>query len=152
MIEVVIVKTGELIKVARKNKKLTQKQLGELCEMSEAMIRQYELGLRKPKIDNLIKIADALNVSYDELMPIKSYFIDSETAFKNAIRKISQSEFDAMDKKTKEMVENLMQLSLLDYKSFADLYSVLDEEELLHTIGLARFLVSQRTNKEGEPE
>ena len=40
---------GEHIKEIRLSKGLTQKQLGELCGMSESMIRQYELGYRNPK-------------------------------------------------------------------------------------------------------
>ena len=61
--EVVILTVGERIKSTRKEKALTQKALGELCEMSEPMIRQYELGLRNPKQTALEKIAVALGVS-----------------------------------------------------------------------------------------
>lgn len=53
---------GESIKKYRKEQKLTQKELGSICGLSEAMIRQYELGIRNPKIETLEKIADALNV------------------------------------------------------------------------------------------
>lgn len=54
--------TGEKIKLARKNAGLTQKELGEKLEVSQAMIGQYENGLRKPKIETLHKIAQVLNV------------------------------------------------------------------------------------------
>lgn len=61
---------GENIKRLRKERKLTQKKLGELSGVSEAMIRQYELGLRKPKMLAILKIAVALNVGYDEIAEI----------------------------------------------------------------------------------
>ena len=61
---------GENIKRLRKEHKLTQKKLGELSGISEAMIRQYELGLRKPKMISIIKIAVALNVEFDEIAEI----------------------------------------------------------------------------------
>ena len=51
---------GENIRKIRKEKKLTQKELGKLCGMSEAQIGQYENGLRNPKMETLKKIAKAL--------------------------------------------------------------------------------------------
>lgn len=46
---------GENIRKIRKEKKLTQKELGKLCGMSEAQIGQYENGLRNPKMETLKK-------------------------------------------------------------------------------------------------
>ena len=62
---------GNNIKRIRIARRLTQKQLGELCGINEAQIRRYELGGKnsKPKIETLQKIANALNVSLDELDP-----------------------------------------------------------------------------------
>lgn len=64
---------GENIRKIRKEKKLTQKELGKLCGMSEAQIGQYENGLRNPKMETLKKIAKALKVSSFDL--IDSYKI-----------------------------------------------------------------------------
>ena len=46
---------------------MTQKQLAEKCSMSESTLRQYEIGYRNPKIETLIKIANALGVEYTDL-------------------------------------------------------------------------------------
>lgn len=51
---------GEKIRRIRKEKGLTQKQLGELCGMNEANVRKYELGKANPKIETVDKIASAL--------------------------------------------------------------------------------------------
>ncbi len=59
---------AENIKLIRKEKGLTQKQLGEKCGLSEAMIRQYELGLRNPKLENLKKIAKAFGIYVGDLL------------------------------------------------------------------------------------
>ncbi len=48
---------GENLKRLRKEKKLTQKQLGHLCGMADSAIRRYELGKSHPKIQTLHKIA-----------------------------------------------------------------------------------------------
>lgn len=63
---------GTRIKQFRTDKKITQKQLGDLAGVAEITIRQYETGKREPKIEQLQKIASALNV------PV-SAFIDEMT-------------------------------------------------------------------------
>lgn len=62
---------GERIKQARKLKGLTQKQLGELSETSEITVRQYELGKRQPRLEQLRRIASALDVEWTDLVPLE---------------------------------------------------------------------------------
>ena len=57
--------TGERIRNARKKKGLTQKALGEKCNMPDSQIRQYELGMVNPKIEQLRRIASALGVGLE---------------------------------------------------------------------------------------
>lgn len=78
--------TGSKIKEIRIQKGLTQKQLGELCGMADSAIRRYENGNANPKIETLQKIADALEVSMDELMGKVSIgnFTIPEEVFNNA--------------------------------------------------------------------
>lgn len=52
------------IRYYRQKAGLTQKALAEKCGLSEAAIRNYELGNRIPDWDTLSDIADQLNVSY----------------------------------------------------------------------------------------
>ena len=59
---------GEKIKYYRNLRGLTQKQLGEMCGLSEPAIRNYELGNRTPSPQQLEKIAAALNVTVTELI------------------------------------------------------------------------------------
>lgn len=61
---------GENIRKIRKEKGLTQKQLGELCKINEVQIRQYELGKANPKIETINKIASALNEPLNYLLGI----------------------------------------------------------------------------------
>ncbi|MBD2752624.1 helix-turn-helix domain-containing protein [Spirosoma validum] len=53
---------GELIKQTRKEKGLTQKELGEKIGVSESMINKYESGKQNPTIATLSKIIEALGV------------------------------------------------------------------------------------------
>lgn len=57
-----IMTTGARIKAARKKAGMTQDDLGAELGVSGSMIAQYETGKRKPKIETLKKIADALKV------------------------------------------------------------------------------------------
>lgn len=59
--------TGELIKQARQNSKITQKELAEKVGVSYQMIQAWENNRRNPKTETLKKIAAALNVQWFEL-------------------------------------------------------------------------------------
>lgn len=60
--------TGEKIKQARKRAGLTQKDLAARLDTSQSYIAQYEAGTRKPKIETLRKIADAIDFPLFELI------------------------------------------------------------------------------------
>ncbi len=59
---------GINIRRIRKEKGMTQKQLGEACGIAEPTIRRYELGKLNPKFSTLETIAKGLEVSVDELI------------------------------------------------------------------------------------
>ncbi|WP_433775469.1 helix-turn-helix domain-containing protein [Bacillus wiedmannii] len=59
---------GSYIKELRINKKLTQKQLADLSEISESMVSKVELGVKSTKIETLKKIANALSTTMDDLV------------------------------------------------------------------------------------
>lgn len=61
--------TGQQIRIFRKAKKLTQKQLGELCGVSHAFISRIENGTCSMSTENLQAIARALNANIDDLLP-----------------------------------------------------------------------------------
>ncbi len=59
---------GKKIKEKRIERKLTQEQLGEICELSSAHIGHIERGTRILSVDVLFKISQALRVSVDYLL------------------------------------------------------------------------------------
>lgn len=58
---------GQRIQLARKESKLSQKELGEKLGVSGSMVGQYESDLRNPKLVTLQRIADALGVDVNWL-------------------------------------------------------------------------------------
>ena len=63
-----MINIGEKIKSARKNKKITQKELAARCNLSENGIWNYENNNREPNLETICKIANALNISFEELI------------------------------------------------------------------------------------
>lgn len=89
---------GEQIRFIRKHMGLTQKELGQLSNTSETTIKQYELGKRTPRIEQLQKIAHALGGSVSEIFildteetseeNLETYYLNEETT------KMAQSIFE----------------------------------------------------------
>lgn len=80
---------GKNIKRIRKEKGMTQKQLGELCGINEANVRKYELGKANPKLETVNKIASALGVTAFDIMGV-GYF-DSITDLKSLRNEITKA-------------------------------------------------------------
>lgn len=61
---------GENIRRIRKAKGFTQKELASACNINEVQIRQYELEKANPKIETIIKVANALQVPVSQIKEI----------------------------------------------------------------------------------
>lgn len=75
---------GNKIRVYRKREGMDQKQLADTIDVGRSAISNYETGYRTPKQDELFNIANALNVSINDLFPptIKSEFENSHNIMK----------------------------------------------------------------------
>lgn len=70
---------GENIRNNRKNKGLTQKELGLMIGISASTVTKYEKEDLEPNIETLQRIAEALGVSLHELITGESLLNESET-------------------------------------------------------------------------
>lgn len=59
---------GRRIKAAREKKGMTQEQLAEWVELSPMHVSVIERGVKLPKLETLINIANVLDVSADFLL------------------------------------------------------------------------------------
>ena len=59
---------GYRIKIAREQKHLTQEQLSEIIDISPMHMSVIERGVKGNSLATLVKIANALEVSTDELL------------------------------------------------------------------------------------
>lgn len=82
---------GRRIKEARQEKNLTQKQLASLLGVATGTIQQYELGKRQPRYEQLIAIADALDIGFFKLLDP-----DIETTLNSAIEQQIHKEHNSI--------------------------------------------------------
>ena len=59
---------GEILRIERDRKGLSQEELGQLINAVKSTISQYELGKRKPDSDTLQQFANIFNCSVDYLL------------------------------------------------------------------------------------
>ena len=60
---------GAKIKEFRLKRNLTQKELAKLVSVGDTTIANYEKGFRSPKKDTMFDLANAFNISIDDLFP-----------------------------------------------------------------------------------
>ena len=62
------IRTGKMIAELRKKQGLTQQQLADKLDLSNKTISKWESGNGSPDISNLLVLAEALEISVDELL------------------------------------------------------------------------------------
>lgn len=102
---------GERVIKIRKEKKLSQNQLGKLANMSGDMLGKYERGEMKPNIDTATKIAKALEVSLDYLVGNG----ESKVIEKGMLNRIEQ--INSMPDDLKNHVLHFIDMSIRDFKA-----------------------------------
>lgn len=63
-----IINTGERIRALRQQRGLNQEQLAELANLNRVTIAKYESGRVEPGAQALARIADAMDVTVDEIL------------------------------------------------------------------------------------
>jgi hypothetical protein len=100
---------GEHIMLLRKQKGLSQAELGKAIGTSGDVIGRYERDVISPSIDVIIKVADALEVSIDFLVGKTKMVLDKQTV--KRLEDISKLPDD-----NKNFVLNLIDMALRDFK------------------------------------
>ena len=64
---------GNRIKQFRQKRKLTQEQLSEIADISFSYLTHIEAGNNKPTVEVILKLINALNITYSELLNDTDY-------------------------------------------------------------------------------
>ena len=67
MQEEIRVAYGKAVRAIRQDKKISQEELGDLCGLHRTYISDIELGKRNVSLENIEKIAHALQMKKSEL-------------------------------------------------------------------------------------
>ena len=106
--------TGQYIKRARQKAGMTQAQLAEKLGIPYQSIGQWERDVRNPKLDTLKRIADALNISIQELAGIPKW-VDEKNIWE-------LPDISTQEKKTSDEVQEWLDL-LKELRSASHLLS-----------------------------
>lgn len=100
---------GEHIMLLRKQKGLSQSELGKVIGTSGDVIGRYERDVITPSIDVIVKVADALEVSIDFLVGKTKMVLD-----KQAVKRLE--DISRLPDDNKNFVLNLIDMALRDFK------------------------------------
>ncbi|VAX09948.1 hypothetical protein MNBD_GAMMA26-1908 [hydrothermal vent metagenome] len=91
---------GKKLAELRKTRQLTQMELAEMLEVQPRLIGRWEQGKGKPQFDYIIKLADVLEVSLDQLLL--------------GANNQQSAQFDIQNRKLKELCRQVDQLKQED--------------------------------------
>ena len=102
---------GDRITLVRKQKKLSQSELGKLADVSGDIVGKYERNEMKPSIETARRLANALNVTLDYLVG------DSNTVLldKDITKRIEA--IVAMDSEDKIALFKIIDAYIRDFKA-----------------------------------
>ena len=100
---------GEHIMLLRKQKGLSQAELGKVIGTSGDVIGRYERDVITPSIDVIVNVADALEVSIDFLVGKTKMVLD-----KQAVKRLE--DISKLPDDNKSFVLNLIDMALRDFK------------------------------------
>lgn len=141
--KITIATTGELIKKARISKGYTQKELGEMIGVSQAMVAQYEANKREPKPQTIEKFADALQVPISDIYNASHELRDAIDNMKKNVANLIQSPDNDLlvDTVTEIIADQDLKPNTLDAHLDGDEFT---EEELEEIRKFAEFVKSKR--------
>ena len=97
---------AERLKALTKQVKLTQAQIAEKLDISQQAYASWERGVKKPTQENLVKIAQVLNVSVDYLVGNSEEKLDNiELLFRMNSKGLTEEEKEIFKKELVEFME-----------------------------------------------
>lgn len=78
------------MKTLRKKNGISQQEMAEILNTTQATIHNYECGTHEPTIENLAKIAIIFNTTVDELIEFKKIHDQIGQELKEKIQKVKE--------------------------------------------------------------
>jgi len=113
-----VVEFGERLRMARREKGFTQSRLSEITGLSRRSIVHYERHATMPPLEKVKKLAQALDISSDELLGMKTptqNHKDEEKATYRIMKRVRMIE--KLPKRDQDMIMNLINTLLITNKA-----------------------------------
>ena len=135
---------GENIKKFRKLKGLTQKELAEKLGITQQSVAQYERTNKLPKLETLLYIADALDITLNGLL-----FGESDLESEKALEKAMEETAKWNDKIVKRaLIEHYNKLNKLGReKAVERVYELTQVKEYTEKSEYEKFMQNMKANK-----
>lgn len=91
--EVYIMETGEIIEKLRRERKMAQKELAAVLNVSVGTVSNYENGVHFPDLDMLHKLMDFFGVSADYLLGVTEYRGNAERLYEELTADYTVADF-----------------------------------------------------------
>lgn len=130
---------GKKLAKVRKTRKLTQAQLAALLDVQAAVISRWENEVSKPHFNYVVKLAEALEVSFDELLG-------------DATEPAERTKFEIRNRRLQELCRQVDRLDPQDQEVVCRVMDSLIRNEQIKTIvgsGMPRSRNSSGERSEG---
>jgi transcriptional regulator with XRE-family HTH domain len=92
----------------RKERRLTQMQLAELLDVQPRLISRWETGETKPQFDHMVRLAEVLEVTLDELAKGDETALPAKHAIRNKRLEELCRRVDTLSREDQEVVCHVM--------------------------------------------
>ncbi len=128
--------TGEKIKLFWNLRGISQEALGQLSGINSATIKKYEYGIRNPKPDQLLKIANALGININVFMDFNIETVSDVLCLMLKVDEQLGMKFEAEKDEDSSFIPSTIKIffknSLLNYKLGVYMKARELQENLLH--------------------
>lgn len=100
---------GDRLKKMRKERNLTQEEIGELCEVGKTTISNWENNITQPPFEIVKKIAQYFGVTIDYLLNFTQDDADNMEKLKIALKEAGMWDY-SMDDMSREDFEKAMKI------------------------------------------
>lgn len=103
---------GRIISAARKQKNLSQKELGDLLNVSNKAVSKWENGEATPRQETLIKLCDILELNKTEILGFEQKYDSKEIdSLKNENSKL-KNQIESINKKQKKALKYIFVVAI----------------------------------------
>ena len=131
--------TGEKIKYFRNMRGISQETLGQLSGINSSTIKKYEYGIRNPKPDQLLKIANALGISINIFMDFDIETVSDVLSLLFKLDEQIDMKFEAEKDDNGEFIPSTVKLSFQNAAINQKLCTYLKAKEIKENLGKGIF-------------